>query len=485
MARKKSMVSRRGFLAGSLTSVALPLVCAEETLAAQQQPASRQATGVKVGEVTDTSAIVWMRLTAHAAHNAGGRAIQSMGVPLPVGVDIGELRGACPGALGMVRLRYGTAEDLSGATATDWIEVMARTDFSHQFCLQGLKPGTTYHYSAETAGPGGKPAHGTLRGRFETAPAADRYSDVTFTVLSCTGYRDLDHPDGYHLYPAMAALRPQFYVHTGDNVYYDSDDFPANTVALARHHWHRMHGQPRCVAFHLRTPGYWIKDDHDTLANDCWPGQNVKRMLPLTFADGLRLFREQVPMGERTYRTFRWGRGLQVWLVEGRDFRSPNTMQDGPMKTIWGAEQKRWLLEGLRASDAEFKVLISPTPLVGPDRPNKRDNHSNAAFRHEGDEIRSWLQKHLPRRFFVICGDRHWQYHSVHPETGVREFGTGAASDAHAGGTPGEDKRYHRFHRVRGGFLSVSFTRRGERSALVVRHHDVMGKVVHSHQVNG
>src|SRR6185436_6509670 len=94
-----------------------------------------------------------------------------------------------------------------------------------------------------------------------------------------------------------------------------------------------------------------------------------KRMLPLIFAEGLGIFREQVPMGERTYRTFRWGKGVQVWFVEGRDFRSPNTMKDGPTKTIWGKEQKQWVFDTLRKSDADFKILISPTPLVGPDRP--------------------------------------------------------------------------------------------------------------------
>src|SRR5581483_986025 len=166
-----------------------------------------------------------------------------------------------------------------------------------------------------------------------------------------------------------------------------------------------------------------------------------------TFDQGLAVFREVVPMSPRTFRTFRWGKGLQVWLTEGRDFRSPNTMKDGPDKTIWGKEQKQWLMQSLLASDADFKVLVSPTPIVGPDRPNKRDNHSNAAFQHEGDEIRRWIRKHLPERFFWINGDRHWQYHSVHPETGLHEFGTGAASDPHAGGTPGEDKKVHRFHR--------------------------------------
>ncbi len=29
-------------------------------------------------------------------------------------------------------------------------------------------------------------------------------------------------------------------------------------------------------------------------------------------------------------RTFRWGKTLQIWLVEGRDYRSPNNMPDGP-----------------------------------------------------------------------------------------------------------------------------------------------------------
>jgi alkaline phosphatase D len=291
-------------------------------------------------------------------------------------------------------------------------------------------------------------------------------------------YRDVDHPDGFHIYPAMGRLQPQFHIHTGDNVYYDSDDFIANTVARARHHWHRMHSFPRHVAFHLTTPGYWQRDDHDTYSDDCWPGQQVAKMQPFTFAEGQAVFREQVPIGATPYRTFRWGRNLQIWLTEGRDFRSPNTMADGPDKTIWGREQKEWLLRTLHESTAAYKILISPTPLVGPDRANKSDNHSNASFRTEGDEFRRRVRD-VPGVFFTMCGDRHWQYHSVHPETGLHEFGSGAASDIHASGSPGEDPRYHRFHRVRGGFLSVTYTPGTAARRLAVRHHDVQGEVVH------
>ena len=82
--------------------------------------------------------------------------------------------------------------------------------------------------------------------------------------------------------------------------------------------------------------------------------------------------------------------------------------------------------------------------------------------------MRQWFQKNLPDNFFVACGDRHWQYHSVHPETKVHEFSCGPASDEHAGGSPGLDKEYHQFHRVKGGFLSVNVKREGEKSRITL-----------------
>jgi alkaline phosphatase D len=208
-------------------------------------------------------------------------------------------------------------------------------------------------------------------------------------------------------------------------------------------------------------------------------------MAPLTFAEGLRLFREQVPMGEKTYRTYRWGKGLQVWMVEGRDFRSANPMPDGPNKSIWGAEQKRWLFKTLQESDADWKVIISPTPIVGPDRSKKADNHANKAFQTEGDEVRNWIARNGKGRLFLACGDRHWQYHSVHPGTKVEEFSCGPASDKHAGGSPGLDKDYHRFHRVKGGFLSVSVTWKDRVSQIALRLHDVHGKVMYENVRKG
>ena len=182
-------------------------------------------------------------------------------------------------------------------------------------------------------------------------------------------------------------------------------------------------------------------------------------------------------MGDSTYRTRRWGRDLQVWLVEGRDFRSPNTTPDGPAKTIWGAEQKEWFFKTVRESDATFKVLVSPTPLVGPDRGNKNDNHANRGFTHEGRELREFISKQ--GNMYVCCGDRHWQYVSVDSETGVREYSCGPTSDKHAGGFSQKMRSpMHRYLKVRGGFLSVTVGRDGGEPRITFRHHDVRGEVV-------
>ena len=235
-----------------------------------------------------------------------------------------------------------------------------------------------------------------------------------------------------------------------------------------------MFSLPRLVEAVRNTSTYWLKDDHDTVTNDCWPGMNAGE---LSFKEGVQIFREQAPMGDCDFRTIRWGRDLQLWFTDGRDYRSPNTLPDGPEKTIWGAGQKQWFKRTVKESTATWKVLVSPTPVVGPDRGNKHDNHSNDAFTHEGDEIRAWLKANAPDNFFVVCGDRHWQYHSVHPVSGVHEFSVGPASDSHASGSPGEDREYHKFHRVAGGFLCVELRPVGTTSEISFQLRDINGGI--------
>ena len=441
---------------------------------------SRQATGIKIGEVTSNSAIIWTRVTESASRRADGVVFrgrpeqpesgETIAVPAPH-----ELNGSVPGAAGRVRLSIDDNVNFFEPEISEWVEVGPENDFTKLFHVQDLSPSTVYYFEIITSNLAGTTIHQPVNGRFETAPPADEFKEVKFTVVTGQANRDHDTQEGFKIYNSMIKLAPNFIVPTGDTVYYDSDSPRATSIELARYHWHRMYSFLTLRLFHLSVSGYWMKDDHDSYHNDNWPGMSRESMGTFSWEQGLQVYSEQVPMSNLPYRTFRWGKGLQIWLVEGRDFRSPNTMEDGPDKTIWGDVQKNWLKESLRASNANWKVLLSPTPVIGPDRSNKADNHANSAFRTEGDEMRAWFGENVPDNFFIVCGDRHWQYHSVHPQRKVHEFSSGPATDEHAGGSPGEDEEYHLFHREAGGFLSVTVDSVVDQSRITFRHHNVDG----------
>ena len=273
----------------------------------------------------------------------------------------------------------------------------------------------------------------------------------------------------------MEKINPSFLVHAGDIEYYDKPDPWALTVELMRFKWGRIFALPDNRSFYKSHTAYFLKDDHDTLKNDCWPGQQYGAV---TFEEGVRLFNEeQFPSRTPRYQTVQWGKDLQVWFLEGRDFRSPNTMADGPEKTILGVEQKAWLFETLDASTATFKLVFSPTPIVGPDRSGKKDNHANTIFAHEGEQLRQKFSS--VDGVIVLCGDRHWQYASVDEETGLWEFGCGPGSEKHQlGWKKGDERPSHRFLRVAGGFLSGHLESKGQSSELTMHHRTVNGDVV-------
>ncbi|WP_246117808.1 alkaline phosphatase D family protein [Adhaeretor mobilis] len=452
-----------------------------------------QATGLKIGEVTPDSAIVWTRLTKRPERNPSDGPqveIKYVGnkndkarrkgtveaVVFPSGTSVGDLRESVPGVGGDTRVRYRPQGQLEWISSP-WDAVNSERDYSRQILLKGLQPRTKYELQVEGRGSGQTEPTSQLSGSFRTAPSPEESARVVFTVSTGQGDNDQDRPDGFQIYPSMLRLKPDFFVHTGDILYYDR---LAKTLPLARYHWQRMFSWPTNLDFHRQVPSYFEKDDHDTWVDDCWPTMKSNYMHEFTFAQGQAVFLEQVPMGARTYRTFRWGSDLQIWLVEGRDFRSSNNAPDSPRKTIWGEQQKKWFKRTFQESDATFRVLISPTPLVGPDRSKKNDNHANAGFQTEGQELRDFLGSQ--ENAIVVCGDRHWQYMSVDPKTDVREYCCGPASDKHAGGWSQDDyvEDYHRFLRVKGGFLSVTVQRIKSKPTLIAKFHDVDGTVHHT-----
>ncbi|QEF99965.1 PhoD-like phosphatase [Stieleria maiorica] len=442
------------------------------------------------------SIVIWTRTTARPDFVADGLEFVSistkaasklsketdpeklLGAQLPEDVTLSQMLGACPGAPGRVRLMYFPGKQRYATKTTDWITTGPDSDFTAQWKLEELKPDTQYAAIIEAQSLDRDETTAVVRGAFRTAPKVNAKKDVKFCITTCHDFiRRDDGMKGHKIYPVMTEMQPDFIVHAGDIEYYDKPDPWAMTIELMRFKWGRIFALPSNRDFYSRTTSYFLKDDHDTLKNDCWAGQSYGSV---SFEQGVRLFNEeQFPSLKPRYTNVRWGRDLEVWFLEGRDYRSPNSMPDGPEKTILGEEQKAWLFKTLEESTAKFKVICSPTPVVGPDRANKKDNHANEIFAHEGDQIRAKLA--TIDNVIVLCGDRHWQYASFDSDADLWEFGCGPGSEKHQlGWKPGDERPQHRFLRVAGGFLSgeLNYTGEEKQPRLTLRHHKVDGETV-------
>ncbi len=472
-----------------LRSLSLALACGSLLSWAPAQPFF--GNGIKIGEVSPDAMIVWLRLTERAEPRWDGRTwlgtenrdfdVGPRGEKqFPEGAELADMAGSLMGVTGEVRLNWWPKNQPEATRRTAWLPVDPEHDFTRQIVVEGLQPNQAYELELESRSVGGKPGQ-TITGSFSSAPGPALSRAFQFVVSTCQSCKTRDKGTaGLMIYDEMLALNPAFFVHLGDIVYYDKNsaggDVDALTPALARFHWNRWYGCTDVIKFHQQVPSFFIKDDHDTVTNDSAPGDRVG---DLSWDKGLSIFREQAPMGERTYRSRRWSEDLQFWIMEGRDFRSPNKMADGPDKSIWGPEQKAWFKREVLASDARFKILFSPTPVVGPDRDNKKDNLSNSNWSYEGDEIRQFCAEN---DVIVICGDRHWQYHSIDDGTGVHEFSAGATSAAHAGGFSMDLRtEEHQYLAIIGGFLSGEITADSTQKKLTLRHHRVDGSVANAY----
>jgi len=413
-----------------------------------------------VGEVTQTSAIFQSRLCAFETlvyediHNADGIADTDM-----------------PGVKGLAMFEISTDESFNQSIKTDWVESNEKGDFIVKRKVDGLDPGTTYYYRLLYGKESSNPKISRVN-RFSTLPPEDSSTSTDFVMVTGShlerfylgggfgrsssqgspAYMKDDKYEGFPGFKTITGMNPDFFIGNGDNVYYDHPPLnEARTREELRAEWHRQFAMPRIQEMFSQVPTYWLKDDHDHRFDDSDTVNANKKHGGLPSHElGVKTFLEQVPVVDPeeetpvTYRTIKINALLQIWMVEGRDYRSPNAMADGPDKTIWGETQKEWLKSTLLESDAVFKILVTPTPMVGPDDSHKIDNHTNLeGFRNEGDAFFKWLKKNdfLKKNFYIICGDRHWQYHAIHP-SGFEEFSCGAMVDQNSrmGVDPGGPK---------------------------------------------
>ena len=326
--------------------------------------------GVASGEVTSSSALLWGRCS-----------------------ETGTLHG---------RL----AETVEGSVRELEAPVQGDRDNTARIPIEGLEPATRYDYQLWCVHEG-EPSQ-AVAGSFRTAPDESDPARVHFVWSGDLGgqnyCRHSDH--GYRIFAAMAALDPHFFIANGDMIYADSacreegpeedwvnlpgafsgvgdpavdwtDLTATREVFLA--HWRYNRSDPHILAFNRRVPMIVQWDDHEVI-NDFgaeWPSWNRDRAregYPRLVEAGLRSFFDFHPIAAppddpyRIYRSFRWGRAAEIFVLDARSYRSPNEVPDATRggKTMLGAEQLAWLREGLAESTAVWKIVSSDVPLAIP-----------------------------------------------------------------------------------------------------------------------
>ena len=321
---------------------------------------------------------------------------------------------------GPLRMEYGPAG--ASPTGRASLTLAHSQDFTGKILLTGLRPATRYAYRVEAGGA-------TAGGEFVTAPAADDPAPVTFLWsgdLGGSGFcRRQDK--GYRIFATMARHRPDFFLFVGDTIYADQrcrvpesvpgSDFLARSLRGFRAKYRYSRTDPAVHAFLRTTSVSAIWDDHEVVNDFAGPSEPL---MPVGRQAFLEYWPIQSAPGDptRLYREVRWGRLVDLFILDTRQYRSPNAMPDGPGKTMLGVAQRDWLLEGLRGSDAVWKVVVSSVSLSIPTGREARDSWANGStalrpdgtptgFEHELLGIVRQLAAHRVRNVVWLVADVH------------------------------------------------------------------------------
>ena len=324
-----------------------------------------------------------------------------------------------------------TATLVAPVARTPRLASTAEHDFTLVIPLQGLEPSTRYRYHVLVgrATEGTEPIKATLaaRGEFTTLPDAATPAPVTFAWSGDLGgqQRCRQGPGGYPIFETMRRQDLDFFLFLGDTIYSDNActappnepgaDFIATTLEeyLTRHRYQR--GAEALRRFLETVPVYVIWDDHEVRNNFAGPFDD---RMPL----GRQALREYWPIASqaddpgRLYRSIRYGKDLELFMLDTRQYRSRNADLDGPSKTMLGAAQLQWLLDGLPRSSATWKVIATSVPLSvpkpgGPTVPGNdgwAGGSDGTGFERERQVIVEAILQHKLKNVVFLGGDVHW-----------------------------------------------------------------------------
>ncbi|HEX6949907.1 MAG TPA: alkaline phosphatase D family protein [Nitrospira sp.] len=335
----------------------------------------------------------------------------------------------------------------SAAARTPIVVTGPDTDFTLTVPFEHLAPGTTYRYYIWLSDPDTVPRASRRRvaaqGEFTTLPDPSNSVPITFAWSGDLGGQDhcRQGEAGYPIFDTIRDQKPDFFIFLGDTIYADNvcvsppnepgSNFIATTLAdyRAKHHYQRKAAGLRRL---LETvPVYAMWDDHEVKNNFAGP---FEPQMPAA----RQAFREYWPIHtdvsspNRLHRKIQYGSDLEVLFLDTRQYRSRNADQDGPAKTMLGADQLQWLLEGMTASTATWKVIVTSVPLSipkggGPAVPGYdgwAGGMDGTGFERERQVIVDAILHKAISNVVFLGGDVHWvQANAYDPnQDGVADF---------------------------------------------------------------
>ncbi len=241
----------------------------------------------------------------------------------------------------------------------------------------------------------------TVTGHFHTISKRDDIHFVWGGDTAGQGWGINEGFGGMKIYEAMRQVEPQFFIHSGDNIYSDgpiSASQPAENGQIwanlvtpevskvsetldefrGRYKYNLMDENLRRFNSEVPVISQW--DDHEVVNN--WsdskelgadPRYTVKDV-PLLIARATKAFHEYSPLrphdaeeSERVYRKLSYGTLLDVFVLDMRSYRGPNTSnlqpQESDTTAFLGKTQLTWLKDELKHSRATWKVISADMPI--------------------------------------------------------------------------------------------------------------------------
>lgn len=325
---------------------------------------------------------------------------------------------------GRIRVEWGRgdgpARRASRNTAAEVLR--ADRDFVGQFELRGLRPDTEYWYRVVAEGGGTRGESAVAR--FRTAPAPGRSAPVRFTWGGDVGQGMANRPP-FPAFGSIAAEDSAFFIFNGDTIYGDSTTPVGPGATTVPEFWAKYkenREDPLFQALALTTPMIVNWDDHE-VDND-YRGRDAQ--LPAgRLSVGRQAFTDYWPISARppstTYRSIRWGRELEVFVLDNRQFADPLDAPDGPGKTMLGHQQRDWLVRGVRRSSARWKILVTSC-LLSILRSANPPQDDWVSYEHElGLLVNGWRDAGVTDIVWLTA-DVHWGQAINYPAYGMWEF---------------------------------------------------------------